>query len=52
MVEALPRQFGSYVLERRLGVGGMAETFVARRAAYDGVEQRVRQNNHQESLLK
>ncbi|HJL39602.1 MAG TPA: serine/threonine-protein kinase, partial [Polyangiaceae bacterium LLY-WYZ-15_(1-7)] len=41
MVEALPRQFGSYVLERRLGVGGMAETFVARRAAYDGVEQRV-----------
>ena len=33
MAERLPRAFGDYVLERRLGVGGMAETFVARRGA-------------------
>lgn len=41
MAEALPRKFGDYVLERRLGVGGMAETFVARRRAHELVEQRV-----------
>ncbi len=41
MAEALPRKFGDYVLERRLGVGGMAETFVARRATHGAVEQRV-----------
>ena len=39
MVESLPRRFGKYVLQRRLGVGGMAETFVARRD--DAVEQLV-----------
>ncbi|MBX3249731.1 MAG: protein kinase [Myxococcales bacterium] len=38
MAEELPRQFGDYVLERRLGVGGMAETFVARRGV---LQQRV-----------
>lgn len=38
MAEQLPRAFGDYVLERRLGVGGMAETFAARRGA---MQQRV-----------
>lgn len=39
MADPLPRRFGKYVLQRRLGVGGMAETFVARRD--DSVEQLV-----------
>ncbi|MEM7435493.1 MAG: protein kinase [Myxococcota bacterium] len=36
-----PRQFGSYRLLRRLGVGGMAETFEAVRIGTGGFEQRV-----------
>lgn len=36
-----PREFGSYRLVRRLGVGGMAETFEAARAGTGGFEQRV-----------
>ena len=36
-----PREFGSYRLLRRLGVGGMAETFEAARAGTGGFEQRV-----------
>jgi len=36
-----PREFGPYYLVRRLGVGGMAETFEATRAAAGGFEQRV-----------
>ncbi|MCZ6807082.1 MAG: protein kinase, partial [Deltaproteobacteria bacterium] len=36
-----PREFGSYRLLRRLGVGGMAETFEAVRAGTGGFEQRV-----------
>jgi serine/threonine protein kinase len=36
-----PREFGLYHLVRRLGVGGMAETFEATRAAAGGFEQRV-----------
>jgi serine/threonine protein kinase len=36
-----PRQFGPYHLVRRLGVGGMAETFEATRAGTGGFEQRV-----------
>ena len=36
-----PRQFGPYRLVRRLGVGGMAETFEATRAGAGGFEQRV-----------
>jgi serine/threonine protein kinase len=36
-----PREFGPYHLVRRLGVGGMAETFEATRAAAGGFEQRV-----------
>ncbi len=35
------REFGSYRLLRRLGVGGMAETFEAARAGTGGFEQRV-----------
>lgn len=38
---AEPRQFGPYHLLRRLGVGGMAETFEATRAGTGGFEQRV-----------
>ncbi len=38
---AEPRQFGPYHLLRRLGVGGMAETFEATRAGAGGFEQRV-----------
>lgn len=40
MADALPKDFGRYQLERRLGVGGMAETFVARRLDTQ-VERRV-----------
>ena len=36
-----PREFGAYHLIRRLGVGGMAETFEATRNAAGGFEQRV-----------
>jgi len=36
-----PREFGPYHLVRRLGVGGMAETFEATRAAAGGFEQHV-----------
>jgi len=36
-----PREFGPYHLLRRLGVGGMAETFEATRAGTGGFEQRV-----------
>ncbi len=36
-----PREFGSYRLVRRLGVGGMAETFEAARTGTGGFEQRV-----------
>lgn len=36
-----PREFGPYQLVRRLGVGGMAETFEAVRIGASGFEQRV-----------
>jgi serine/threonine protein kinase len=36
-----PRDFGAYKLIRRLGVGGMAETFEAARVGEGGFEQRV-----------
>ncbi len=36
-----PREFGPYRLIRRLGVGGMAETFEAARVGDGGFEQRV-----------
>src|SRR5690606_14328239 len=35
------REFGPYEIVRRLGVGGMAETFLALRRSAHGVEQRV-----------
>ncbi len=41
MTDELPRKFGKYLLERRLGVGGMAETFVARREGQAGIVQHV-----------
>jgi serine/threonine protein kinase len=41
MSAALPEPFGDYELVQRLGVGGMAETFVARRRGTGGFEQRV-----------
>lgn len=41
MASALPERFGDYELVERLGVGGMAETFVAVRRGADGFEQRV-----------
>ena len=40
-MDSLPRSFGKYSLERRLGVGGMAETFVARRDGPGGIAQHV-----------
>lgn len=36
-----PREFGPYLLVRRLGVGGMAEAFEATRTGAGGFEQRV-----------
>lgn len=41
MPAAVPESFGDYTLVRRLGVGGMAETFVALRKGPDRFEQRV-----------
>jgi len=41
MSAALPEPFGDYELVERLGVGGMAETFVAVRRGAGGFEQRV-----------
>jgi serine/threonine protein kinase len=41
MAALLPESFAEYELVDRLGVGGMAETFVAVRRGPDGFEQRV-----------
>ena len=41
MPPALPERFGNYELIERLGVGGMAETFLAIRRGLGGFEQRV-----------
>ena len=41
MPRATPERFGNYELTERLGVGGMAETFVAIRRGPGGFEQRV-----------
>ena len=41
MPPATPERFGDYELVERLGVGGMAETFVAVRRGLDDFEQRV-----------
>jgi len=41
MPAATPEHFGNYELIERLGVGGMAETFVAIRRGPGGFEQRV-----------
>ena len=41
MASPLPERFGDYELTKRLGVGGMAETFVAVRRGLAGFEQRV-----------
>lgn len=41
MTETDARLFGPYQIVRRLGVGGMAETFLALRRGLHGVEQRV-----------
>ena len=41
MVTAAPERFGEYELVRRLGVGGMAEAFLAIRRGPAGFEQRV-----------
>lgn len=41
MSTALPERFGEYELVERLGVGGMAETFVAVRRCAGGFEQRI-----------
>ena len=41
MALATPERFGDYELIERLGVGGMAETFVAIRRGLGGFEQRV-----------
>ena len=40
-MESLPRTYGPYEIVRRLGVGGMAETFLALRRGPAGFEQRV-----------
>ena len=41
MPSATPERFGDYELVKRLGVGGMAETFVAIRRGPGGFQQRV-----------
>ena len=41
MARATPERFGNYELVERLGVGGMAETFLAIRRGIGGFEQRV-----------
>lgn len=41
MTETTPQRFGDYELMHRLGVGGMAETFLAVRRGPAGFEQRV-----------
>ncbi|MBW2629682.1 MAG: serine/threonine protein kinase, partial [Deltaproteobacteria bacterium] len=41
MPRATPERFGDYELRERLGVGGMAETFLAIRRRPRGFEQRV-----------
>jgi len=41
MLTTTPERFGDYELAQRLGVGGMAETFVAIRRGPGGFEQRV-----------
>ena len=41
MTDATPEKFGDYELAHRIGVGGMAETFVAVRRGPAGFEQRV-----------
>jgi serine/threonine protein kinase len=41
MAPTTPERFGDYELRERLGVGGMAETFVAIRRGPGGFEQRV-----------
>ncbi|MGB5696619.1 MAG: serine/threonine-protein kinase [Polyangiales bacterium] len=41
MALATPERFGDYELVKRLGVGGMAETFIAVRRGLGGFEQRV-----------
>jgi serine/threonine protein kinase len=41
MANALPEPFGDYELLERIGVGGMAETFVALHRSSGGFEQRV-----------
>ena len=41
MPAALPERFGEYEILERLGVGGMAETFVALRRGAAGFEQRL-----------
>ena len=41
MVPTVPQAFGGYELLRRLGAGGMAETFVALRRGPGALEQRV-----------
>ena len=41
MPPATPERFGDYELVERLGVGGMAETFLAIRRGIGGFEQRV-----------
>jgi hypothetical protein len=38
---ATSERFGAYEIVERLGVGGMAETFVAIRRGHGGFEQRV-----------
>ncbi|MFZ5446341.1 MAG: serine/threonine-protein kinase [Myxococcota bacterium] len=47
----LPRPFGPFVLERRLGQGGMAEVFLARVFGASGFEKRVVVKTLREELL-